>query len=136
MAGIGIDVVRAEPCFKQLHGSITFPHGPLPGPEHPHCCRPFLSKRLLELFLHHVECLVPTDGGELATLVVLAVLHSQEGCHESILPVHDLGKEVAFNAVQAFVDRRPDIAVGRHHPAFFGGDLNTAPDAAKAARRL
>ena len=77
MAGIGVQIVGAESGAHQLGGGVTFPHRPLPRPEHAHrsgalglqCRLPFLG--------HDGKGLVPRDGGKRAVFVVCAVGHAQ-----------------------------------------------------------
>ncbi len=136
VASIGIDVVGTETCLHQLGGGVTFPDGPLAGTEHANGCRPLLFQGGLELLGHDVEGLIPADGCEVAILVELAVLHPQHGLGEAILTVHDLGEEVALDAVEATVDRRIGVALSRHDTAILGTDQHGAAGTAEAARRF
>ena len=106
VAGIGVQVVGAEARLPELAGGIAFKHRPLPGAEHGNAGGAGLLERGLPLGRHDVEGLVPTDGGELAVLVVDPVLLAQQRGGEAVLPVHDLGQEVALDAVETAVDRR------------------------------
>ena len=136
MARIGIDVVAAEPGLVKFCGGIAFPHRPLAGSEHPDRTGPVVLEGRLPLFFHDVEGLFPRDRGELAVLVVLAVLHAQHGLGETIRPVHDLGQEVALDAVQSPIDRRIRIALGCDHPTVLHPDEHRAAHAAKSACSL
>ena len=69
-----------------------------------------------------VEGLVPGHRRELAVLVVLAVLHAQQRRGEPVLAVHDLGEEVALDAVEAAVDLGLDVAVRGHDAAVLDRD--------------
>ena len=136
MAGIGVNVVGAETGLHQLGGSIAFPDGPLAGAEHADGGRPLLFQGRLELLGHDVERLIPADGGEVAILVELAVLHPQHRLGQAILAVHDLGEEVALDAVEATVDRRIGVALSRHDPTILRAHQHGAAGTAEAAGSL
>ena len=76
VARVGFDVVGAETRLHQLRRGIAFPHRPLAGTEHANARRSVLLQCCLELLRHDVEGLIPTDGGEITILGVLAVLHA------------------------------------------------------------
>ncbi|MNG90771.1 hypothetical protein D3C79_496720 [compost metagenome] len=120
MTGVGIQVVGAQARFHQLGGGITFPYGPLTGAEHADGGRPLLLEGGLELLGHDVERLIPADGGEVTVLVELAVGHAQQRLGQTILAIHDFRQEVALDAVEATVDRRIGIALGRDDAAGLG----------------
>ncbi|MCY1439065.1 hypothetical protein D9M71_552850 [compost metagenome] len=136
MAGVGVDVVAAKAGLHQLVGGVAFPHRPLPGAEHADRFRALVFQCFLVLGGHDVEGLVPTDRLELALLVVLAVAHAQQRLGQAVVAVHDLRQEVALDAVEAAIDLRLDVAMGRHHAVVAGGDHHAAAGAAKPARRL
>ncbi|MNO61707.1 hypothetical protein D3C76_523610 [compost metagenome] len=136
VTGVGIQVVGAQARLHQLGGGIAFPDGPLAGAEHADRGRSLLLEGGLELLGHDVERLIPADGGEVAILVELAIGHAQHGLGQAILAVHDLGEEVALDAVEATVDRRIGIALGRHDAAGLGAHQHGAAGAAEAAGRL
>ncbi|MNS53892.1 hypothetical protein D3C72_866640 [compost metagenome] len=136
VTGVGIQVVGAQARFHQLGGGITFPYGPLAGAEHADGGRSLLLEGGLELLGHDVERLIPADGGEVAILVELAIGHAQHGLGQAILAVHDLGEEVALDAVEATVDRRIGIALGRHDTPGLRAHQHGAAGAAEAAGRL
>ena len=52
------------------------------------------------------------------------------------MAVHDLGQEIALDAVEAAVDFGFDVAVGGDHAAILGRDHDAAAGAAEPARRL
>jgi two-component system nitrate/nitrite sensor histidine kinase NarX len=79
---------------------------------------------------------VPGDRRELAVLVELAVLHAQQRLGQAVLAVHDLGQEIALDAVQALVHRRIGVALGGHHAAVLDADQHAATGAAIAADAL
>ena len=136
VTGIGIQVVGAQACLHQLGGGIAFPDGPLAGAEHADGGRALLFQGGLELLGHDVEGLIPADGSEVAILVKLAVGHAQHGLGQAILAIHDLGQEVALDAVEATVHRCVGIALGRDDAACLGAHQHGAAGPAEAARRL
>ncbi|MNS92246.1 hypothetical protein D3C72_1263750 [compost metagenome] len=136
VAGVGVDVVGAEPGLEQLVRGVAFPDRPLAGAEHADGARPLGLQGGLELLRHDVERLVPADRLELALLVVLAILHAQQWLGEAVAAVHDLRQEVALHAVDAAIDLGLDIAVGGDHLAVAGCHHHPAPGAAETAGRL
>ena len=74
---------------------------------------------------------------ELAVLVVLAVLHAQQRRGQPVLAVHDLGQEVALDAVEAAIDLGLRCRRGwrRRWPSLTP-TMHAAAGAAEAARRL
>jgi hypothetical protein len=136
MARVGVEIVGAEAAFHQLECGVAFPDRPLARAEHADRGRPLVLQHTLELLGHDVERGVPGDARELAVLRVLAVLHPQQGRGQAIVPVHDLGQEVALDAVEALVHFGLRVAVGRDDAVVFHGHRDAAARAAKAARRL
>ncbi len=136
MARIGIDVVGAEAGLEQLRGGIAFPDRPLSGAEHADAARPALLQRGLEFLRHDVEGFVPGDRRELAVLVVFAVGLAQHRLGQAVMAVHDLGKEIALDAVEAAIDLGLDVAVGGDHAVVLGRDHHAAAGAAEAAGGL
>ncbi|MBA7674618.1 hypothetical protein ES703_82838 [subsurface metagenome] len=136
VARIGVDVVGAEARLVQFGGGIAFPDRPLAGAEHADAARTALLQGVLELLRHDVERFVPADRRELAVLVVLAARLAQHRLGQPVVAVHDLGEEVALDAVQAAIDLALDIAMGGDHAVIFGGDHDAAAGAAKAAGGL
>ena len=136
VAGVGVDVVGAETGLVQLGSRIAFPDRPLAGAEHADRARAVLLERGLPLLGHDVEGLVPADRGELAVLVVLAATHAQQRLSQAVLAVHDLGQEVALDAVQATVDRRVGVALRGHHTPVLHTHQHRAAGAAEAAGSL
>ena len=136
VARIRVDVVGAKTRLEQLGGGIALPDGPLAGAEHADVARPARLQRCLAFVLHDVEGLVPADARELAVLVELAVLHAQHGLGQAILAVHDLGEEVALDAVQALVHRRVRVALGGDHAPVLDANQYAAAGAAEAAGAL
>ena len=134
--GVGIEVVGAEPGLQQLQRRVAFPHRPLPRAEHADRGRTLVLEDALELLRHHVEGRVPGHALELAVLRVLAVLHAQQRRRQAVLAVHDLGEEVALDAVQALVDLGLGIAVRGDDPVVLHRHRHAAAGAAEAARRL
>ena len=136
MAGVGVDVVGAEAGLEQLVGGVALPDRPLARAEHADAGRALGLERGLELLGHDVERLVPGDRRELAVLGVVAVAHPQQRRGQPVGAVHDLGEEVALDAVEAAVDLGLDVAVGGDHLAVLDRDHHAAAGAAEAARRL
>ena len=136
VARVGIEVVAAEARLHQLGRGVALPDRPLARAEHAHRRRSLGLERLLELLGHHVEGAVPAHRLELAVLGVLAVLHPQQRRGEPVRAVHDLGQEVALDAVQAAVDFRLGVALGRDDAVVLDRHLHVAAGAAEAARRL
>ncbi|MNZ60499.1 hypothetical protein D3C78_785700 [compost metagenome] len=136
VARIRVDVVGAKAALEQLGGGIAFPDRPLARTEHAHGCRPLVLDRFLELLGHDVEGHVPGHMLELAFLGVLAVLHAQHGLGQAVLAVHDLGQEIALDAVETAVHFRFRVALRGHHAVVLDGHHHAAARAAEAARRL
>ena len=147
VTGVGVDIVRAKAGLVELGRGIALVDGPLAGAEHAHPrgdLLRWLALVLLQALLdgrlpflrHEVEGLVPGYRLELALLVVLAVLLAQQGLGQPVLAIHDLGQEVALDAVQPTVDRGVRIALGRHHPPILGAHQYRATRAAEAAGGL
>ena len=70
---------------------------------------------------------------ELAVLGVVAVLLAQQRLRQPVGAVHDLGEEIALDAVQAAVDLGQHVAVGGDHLAFLDADHHAAAGSAEAA---
>ena len=136
VARIGVEVVGAEARAHQLGRGVALPDRPLAGAEHADCRRALLAQHALGLRRHHVERLLPGDRRELAVLGVFAAAHAQQRRGQAVGAVHDLGQEVALDAVEAAVDLGLGIAVGRHDLARLDADHDAAAGAAEAARRL
>ncbi len=136
VARVGIEVVGAEAGAHQFGGGVAFPHGPLARTEHSDSRRSLLFQSLLGADSHDVERLVPAHRRELAVLVKDAILLAQQRHGEAVAAVHDLGEEIALDAVEAAVHLRQRVAVGGDHLAFLHADHHTASGAAKPARRL
>ena len=133
---IGIEIVGAEAGPHQLGRGIAFEDRPLAGAEHADCRRSLLLQHLLALFGHHVEGLVPGDRLELAFLVEDAVALAQKRRGQPIGAVHDLGQEIALDAVEAAIDLGLHVAVGGDDLALLDADHDAAAGAAEAAWRL
>src|SRR3954469_16817895 len=52
------------------------------------------------------------------------------------MAVHDLGEEIALDAVEAAIDLRLDVAMGGDDAVLLGGDHDAAARPAEPARRL
>ena len=93
---------------------------------------PPFARALLNCFGHYVEGFVPRYRGEFAVLVVLSVFLAQKRLREPIVTVHDLGKKISFDTVQATIDLGLRVAVRRDDSAILGRDHHTATGAAEA----
>ena len=97
---------------------------------------PALFQRGLEFLRHDVEGFVPRDRRELAVLVVFAVGLAQHRLGETVVAVHDLGKEIALDAIEAAIDLGFDVAMGCDHAVVLGRHHHAAAGAAEPAWRL
>ena len=147
MAGIGVDVVGAEAGLPQLGRGVAFPHRPLSRAEHADRRHQLagglaligfqvLGQGGLPFLGHDVEGLIPADRRELAVLRVLAVLHAQQRLGQAIVAIHDLGQEVALDAVQSAIDRGVRVPLGADHAAVLHTDQHRTAGAAEAAGGL
>ena len=71
-----------------------------------------------------------------AALVELAVGLAQQRLFQPIAAIHDLGQEVALDAVEAAIDFGFDVTVRGNHTVLLGGHHDAAAGAAEPARRL
>src|SRR5690606_29207644 len=85
---------------------------------------------------HDAQRFVPADRGEVAVLVVHAVLLAQQWGLHAVGAVHDLGEEIALDAVQAAVDQRVWVALGGHDLVVLYADQYRAAGTTEAAGRL
>ena len=136
VARIGIDIVRTKAGFEQFDGRVAFPHRPLTGAEHADSGGTLLLQGRLEFFRHDIERFVPGDRRELTRLVVFAVLLAQQWLRQSILAIHDLGKKIALDAIEASIDLGLDVAMRRNDTTVLGRNHHAASRAAEPARRL
>ena len=136
VARIGIEVVGAEAGLHQLQRGIAFPDRPLPGSEHADAFRPALFQRRLEFLGHDVEGFIPRHRRELAVLVVFAAGLAQHRLGQTVVAVHDLGKEVALDAIEPAIDLGLDVAMGCDHAIVLGRHHHAAAGAAEPAWRL
>ena len=132
----GIEVVGAEARPHQLGGGIALEDGPLTRAEHADGLRTLLLQDALPLARHLVEGLVPGDGLNSASLSNFPSRTRISGVGEPVRAIHDLRQEVALHAVEAAVDLRLHVAVGRHDTAVLDADHHAAAGAAEPARRL
>ena len=133
VTGIGVDVVRQESSFEQLGSGVTFPDGPLSRTEHADRGGSFLFDCGFELLGHDIEGCIPGDRGEFAFFIIFAIGHPQHRTGQSIFPIHDLGQEVALDAVQPLVDRSIGVALGGYHATLLGPNKDATAGTAKAA---
>src|SRR5690606_22005983 len=117
-------------------GGVAFPHRPLAGAEHADAVAALGLEHRAELLLHHVEGLVPADGGEIALLVVDAVALAQQWRGEAVDAVHYLRQEIPLDAVQAAIDLRMHVAMGGDHATLVDRDVDPTSGGAVAARRI
>src|SRR3546814_255881 len=136
MAGIGVEVVGTQAGAHELGCRIALPDGPLAGAEHADGGRPLGGQRPLAFLRHDVEGFVPAHLLELALLVIDAVALAQQRPGQAVLPVHDLGEEVALHAVEAAVHLGLHVTVRGHHLAVPDAHHDAAAGAAEAAGRL
>ncbi|MND30444.1 hypothetical protein D3C80_209750 [compost metagenome] len=136
VAGIGIEIVGAEAGAHQLGRGITLEDRPLAGTEHAHRRRSLFLQHPLALRGHHVEGLVPAYRLELAILGVDAVFLAQKRGLQAVLAIHDLGQEIALDAVEATIDLRLHVAMGGDDLAFLDADHDAAARAAETTGRL
>ena len=97
---------------------------------------PFAFSICLAVRGHHVEGFVPADRREFAILGVDAVPLAQQRRRQPVAAVHDLGEEIALDAVEAAIDLGQRVAVGGDHFAFLHADHDAATRAAKTAGRF
>ena len=133
---IRVDIVGAETGFHQLERGIAFPDRPLTGTEHADAAGPALFQRVLELDRHDVEGFVPRHRRELAVFVVLAVGLAQHRLGQAVMAVHDLGKKIALDAIEAAIYLRLDVAMRGNDAVFLGRYHDAAAGAAEAAGGL
>jgi len=132
-SGVRVDVVGAEAALPELRGGVGLGNGVLAGAHERDARGPLFGVDTLELARHFVEGLVPGDGFELAVLVELAVGAAHERLRQTVPAVHDLGVEVALDAVEAAVDGRVGVALRGDDAAVADADLEAAARAAEAA---
>ncbi len=136
MARVGIQVVRPEPRPHQLGCRIALEDGPLARAEHADGGGSLVLQHPLGLRGHGIEGFLPADRGELAVLGIDPVLLAQQGLGQAVLAIHDLGQEIALDAVQAPVHLGQQVAMGGDDPALLDAHHDAAAGAAKAAGRL
>ncbi len=136
VACVGIKIVGTETSLHQLGSSIAFPNCPLAGTEHGQGIRPLCLERSLGFLFHDIESLFPGNRCEFAIFVVLAVGHPQHRRLETVTAIHDLGEEVALDAVQATIDRRIRVALGCYNLSVLCSDQNTTAGTAETAWSL
>ena len=133
---LGSMLLERKPALNSFERGIALPDRPLAGAEHADAARPALLQRGLEFLRHDVEGFVPGHRRELAVLVVLAVRLAQHRLRQAIMAVHDLGEEIALDAVEAAIDLGLDVAVGGDDAVVLGRDHHAAAGAAEPAGRL
>ena len=132
---LGSRLLERKPALIELGGGIALPDRPLARAEHADVDGPPFFSAAFHFSAMMSKACVPGDRRELAVLVELAVLHAQQRLGQPVLAVHDLGQEIALDAVEAAVDRRIGIALGGDDAAVLGADEHAAAGAAEAARR-
>jgi hypothetical protein len=89
VAGVRVEIVGPEASFEQFVSSVAFPDRPLTGPEHADGGRAALLECFFEFVGHHIESFIPGNLGELAVLVVAAVLFAKQRMGQAIITVQD-----------------------------------------------
>lgn len=135
-AGVRVDVVGAEPALPELGRRVCLGNRVLAGAHERNARRSLFRVDALELAGHFVERFIPGDGLELAVLVELAVRAAHQRLREAVAAVHDLGVEVAFDAVEAAVDGRVRVALRGDDATVAHADLKAAARAAESAYAL
>ena len=136
VTGIGVEIIGTEASLHQLCGRVAFPDRPLARAEHGKTIWPLGLQRGLDLLFHDIEGLLPRDRRELTILIELTILHAQQRRLQAIRTVHDLGQEVALDAVQAAINWRIRVALSGHNASFLRPDQNTTAGATKTTGRL
>jgi hypothetical protein len=130
---VGVDVVGPEPGLHQLDGGIAFPDRPLARSEHADAGRTLPGDGLFPFLGHDIKGFVPTDRLKVAVLVINAIGLAQKWRGRSVVAVHDLGQEIALDAVQATVHRRVRVALGGDDAAILDPDQHRTAGAAEPA---
>ena len=136
MAGIAIEIVGTETGFHQFAGGVAFPDGPLPRSEHANTAGTVTFQGLFPFLRHDAERFVPGDGSEFAVLVIHPVFLAQQWLGQAVCAVHDLGKVVTLDAINAAIDGGIRIALGRDDATVLGADQHRATGAAETAGRF
>jgi hypothetical protein len=136
VACVGVQIVGAEARLHQLGRGVAFGDRVLARADDGHPGRALGRVVLAELAFHLVHRHLPGHRREGAVLVEPAVLHAQERLRQPVGAVGYLAVEIALDAVQSAVDRRVGVALGGHHLAALGRDLDAAAGAAHAAHAL
>ena len=136
VAGIRIKVVGAKAGPHQLGGGVAFIDRPLTRAEHAECGRTLVLQHRLGAGRHHVEGLVPRHRRQFAVLGEDAALLAQQRRGQAVAAIHDLGEEIALDAIQPAIDLRQRVAVGGDDLACLDADHDPAPGAAKATGSL
>src|SRR5690606_7127069 len=136
MAGLPLEIVGAEPGAHELRRSVSLKNRPLAGPEHADGRRTLLPQHGLALLGHDVERLIPRDRLELSLLVEHAIALAQKRRGQAICAIHDLGEEIALDAVEAAIGLCRHGAVCGDHVSVLGGDHDTAAGTAETAGSL
>ena len=136
VAGIRIEVVGAKAGPHQLGGGVAFVDRPLPRAEHAERGRTLLLQHRLGAGRHHIEGFVPRHRRQFAVLCEGATLLAQQRRGQAVAAIHDLGEEIALDAVQPAIDLGQCVAVGGDDLACLDAHHHPASGAAEAARRL
>ena len=136
VAGIRIEIVGAKARPHQLGGGVAFVDRPLPRAEHAERGRTLFLQHRLGAGRHHVEGFVPRHRRQFAVLREHAALLAQQRRGQAVAAIHDLGEEIALDAVQSAIDLGERVAVGGDDLACLDAHHHAASGAAEAAGRL
>ena len=134
MAGVGIEIVGTESGFHQFGHGVAFLHGVLTGSENRNAGGAQLGQAFPHLFFNFIIGFLPGYGFEFAVFTEITVfVHPHQRLFQPVGPVHDLGIEISFDAIQSPVDRSSRISFYSHNFFVFCGHHDAATGAAKTA---
>ena len=136
VTGIRVNIIGTETGLEQLDRRVAFPDRPLSGTKDANTIRPVGFHRRFPFFGHDVESLIPSDRRKFTVLVELAVLHAQHGLGQAVFAVHDLGQEIALDAVEAAIHFGIRVTLRGHDAAVLHADQHRATGTAETANPL
>ena len=137
VARVGVEVVGAEARAHQLGRGVALPDRPLAGAEHADRRRaPSRAARAWPARAITSNASSQETGVNSPSLAYSPPCMRSSGVVRRSRAVHDLGQEVALDAVEAAVDLGLRVAVGRDDLACLDADHDAAAGAAEAAGRL
>lgn len=104
--------------------------------EHADSSRALFLDNVFELHRHLVKHTVSSDRRGLVILVVFAVRYAQQRSGQPVLTVHDLGGEIALDAVRAPIGLDLRVALRGHHAIVFDGHFNVTTRVTRSIKRL